>query len=99
MDGADGDALQAQHLVVELGQHPANLAVLALVQHDLQPGAFALTLEPANPACLDMAITQPDALEQFLDFRALTLAGDLYEIGPLDAVARMHERACQVAVI
>ena len=41
---ADGDAPQRHHLVPELGQHAADLAVLALGQDDPQPGAVACCL-------------------------------------------------------
>ena len=42
MHRADGGAPQAHDLVLEPGQHAADLAVLALAEHDLQPGALAL---------------------------------------------------------
>ena len=39
--GADRNPHQAEHFVVEFGEHSANLAILALAQHDFQYRAFS----------------------------------------------------------
>src|SRR4029077_7163625 len=56
----DGDAAQAQHLVIQAGQHSADLTVLPLVQDDTQPGAFAVCLQALDALGADVAVTQPD---------------------------------------
>ncbi len=81
------------------GQHAANLAVLALVEDDLQPGALTLRLQAAHPSGADVAIAEPDALEQLLDVFACRPAGYLNLIRFLDAEARMHETVGQVAIV
>ena len=43
-DRADRDAPEPHHFVSELGEHPADLAVLPFGQHDSQPGAVSLRL-------------------------------------------------------
>ena len=83
----------------QLGQHPANLAVLALVEHDLQPGAFALRFQPLDAAGADVAVAEPDALEQLLHVLAARLAGHLHLIRFLDAETRVHQPKGQVAIV
>ena len=61
----------------------------------LSPCVFS-RLHAAGP---DVAIAEPDALEQLLDVLAVGLAGHLDQIGLLDAEARMHEPIGQVAVV
>src|SRR5579871_1822206 len=90
-DGTDGHAAQHQDFVPQPCQHTANLAVLALVEDDLQPGAFALRFQATYPASADVAVAEPDALEQLFDILALWPASHLNVIRLLDAETRMHE--------
>jgi hypothetical protein len=99
MHRADGDALQPQHLVVELGEHPANLAVLPLAEHDPQPRPVALRLDAADALGLDLAVRQPDAVEQLLEVVRGRLAGDEYQVGLLDLVPRVHQGVGEFAVV
>src|SRR3712207_9007297 len=48
------------------GEHAADLAVLPLAEHDLHPGAGPLGLEDLEAAGADVAVAQPDPLEQLL---------------------------------
>src|SRR5262249_5538986 len=87
----DGHALQSQDLVPQPGQHAADLAVLALAQDDLQPGALALAAQALDAAGVDVAVAQPDALEQLLEILARGAAGHLDHVSLFDAEARVHE--------
>src|SRR5262249_15717005 len=62
-DGTDGGAAQHHDLVAEARQHAADLAVLALIEGDFQPGAFALRFQSLDAAGVDVAVAEPDALE------------------------------------
>src|SRR5207248_2526354 len=95
----NGDALQPQYLVAQLRQQTANLTVLSLGQDDAQPGRVAALLQTLDPARVDMAIAQPDALEQLLLIGAARAAKDQDVIGFLDAEARVHKPMGQLAVV
>src|SRR5262249_17801556 len=61
---ADGDPGQAHDLVAELGEHPADLTLLALGQDQLQYGGLALGADHPGPLGPDLAVRQPDPLGQ-----------------------------------
>src|SRR5207302_1530512 len=63
---ADLDAFEAQDLVIELGKHAADLAVLAFGEDDAQPGAVALSFQAFDLARLDMPLAEVNAFEQLL---------------------------------
>ena len=57
-------------------------------------------LEPLDALRLDVAVAQPDALEELLPGpRAVGCAGHLDQVGLLDAEARVHQPIGQVAVV
>ena len=68
--------------MIEARKHAADFAVLALTKNDLQPSAFALRLEPLDVACPDVAVAEPNALQDLLQVFFSGMAGDLdYCIG------------------
>src|SRR5262249_4812678 len=99
VDGADGNALQPHHLVREACKHAANLAVLAFIKNNAQPGAFALFFQALDMPGVNMALAEPDALAELGEILAGGRAGHLYEVALLHAEARVHELVSQVAII
>src|SRR5262249_41100674 len=95
----DGDAFQTKDFVFQPGEHPANLPVLAFAQDDAQPGALPLRLEALDLPGTDMALRQPNALEQAIDVLPAGNAGYLDEVRLFDLEARMHQSVGQVAVV
>ncbi len=99
MNPTDGDALQAQDLVTQLGQHAADFAILAFIQDDSQPGAFALVFYPVRLASLHVTLAQPDAFEQALQIFRRGMTGHLDEIRLIDSEARMHQAIGEIPVV
>ena len=98
-DGADGDPGQAHDLVSELGQHPADLALLALGQHQLERRRLALGADDPGPLGANLAVGQPDPLDQLThDFGA---GGPCHQspVRLLDPVSRMSQAVGQLAVV
>jgi hypothetical protein len=98
-EAADGDPFELMHLVAEAGQHPADFAVLPLVEHHLQHRALLVlgaeedVLGPGRP--LGEADTAAEVIDRFRSRDP----GDLHEIALLDPVARMGEEIRQFAVV
>ena len=99
LERAEGDADQAHHRQVEMGQHAAHLAVLALGQRDVEPGVGALL---AVEAGLDRAVVHAldgDAVGQRRQLRLVDRAMHARAVAPRPAVGRQLELARQAAVV
>src|SRR5579872_2618825 len=70
-----------------------------LAQDDLEPGALALLLELLDAASADVALAEVDAFEELLDVLSGGPAGNLDDIGLVDAEARVRQAIGQVAVV
>ena len=98
-DGTNGDAAQHHDLVAQPRQHAADLAILALVEDDFQPGAVPLRFQALDAAGADVAVAEPDPLEQLLHVLGVRMAGDLDVIRLVDAEAWVHQAIGQLAVV
>lgn len=99
-EGRKRDALELVDLVAERLDHAVDLAVLALVDRDAEPGVLALAGQD-----LDLgwhgggAVVKHDALAQRIDLAAIELAVDLDVVG-LGHVAAWREQAGgQLAIV
>ena len=81
------------------GQHPANLAVLAFVENDAHPGAFALVFLALCLPGFDVAVAQPDTFEESMQIVCGWVSCYQNQIRFLDAEAGMHQAMGEVAVI
>src|SRR5262249_38487262 len=99
LNRADRGTLEPQYLVAELCEHPADFAVLALTQDDLEPGALALLLEAFDALRAYAPLGEVDAFEQPLELLGRGVAEDLHEVGLLDAEPRVHQAEGEVAVV
>jgi hypothetical protein len=98
-DGADCDPVERHDLVSELGQHAADLAFLALGQHQLQQRGLALTADKASPLGTNFSVREPDAFGQFGQDLAARIAGHERAIELLNAVARVSEPVRELAIV
>jgi hypothetical protein len=94
------DSLQLVDLVAERLDHAMDLAMLALVDRDAEPGVLALARQD-----LDLgrhrhgAIVERDAVPQRLDLFAAELGVHLDVIGLGDVVARGEQPRRQIAIV
>ena len=63
---ADGDPGQAHDLVPKPCQHPADLALLALGQHQLERGCLTLATGEPGPLGTNLAVGKPDSFGQLV---------------------------------
>lgn len=93
------DPVKFQNLVFQLGQHPANLAILPLGQHDANPRAVPLFFQFADVLRFHFSIRKPDPGRQLLQIGHAGVTGHQGFIGFFDADARVHQLMGQVAVV
>ena len=87
------------HLVAEPGQHPANLPILALVEHHLQHGAQLVLGADRHPLGMHLAFREPHAAAQRLEQLFRGHARHLDEVFLLDAVSRVGEQVGEPAIV
>jgi hypothetical protein len=98
-DRADRDPVQRHDLVLELGQHPADLVLFPFGQDQLEEGGLSLAADDPDPLGADLAVGQPDALGQLGERLRAGQAGDQYMVRLLDPEAGMREAVGQLAVV
>jgi hypothetical protein len=99
LDGANGHAAEAHDLVAELGQHAADLAVLAFGEDHFEDGGLALLAGDADLAGAGLAFSQPDALGEVAEGSVVGGAGDEGAIELFDAVSGVGEAVGELAVV
>ena len=87
------------HLVAEAGEHPADLAVLALVEHHLEYGALLVLRTDRNPLRVHLPLGQTDAAAKSVDQLLGGHTGDLHEVFFLHAIPRMSEEVGEAPVV
>jgi hypothetical protein len=97
--GANGDPLQLVNLVAERGQHPADFAILALVEHHLQHGALLVLRTDRDPLRMHLRLGEPDAPPQLVDQFFRRHARDLHEVLLLDTIPGVSEEIREPAVV
>jgi hypothetical protein len=95
----DGDSGQGHDLVSKLGEHSADLAFLALGQNQLELRGLSLSVNDSSALGADFALGKPNAFGQPRDQFRARKTGDEGAIDLLDAIARMCQPVCQLAVI
>jgi hypothetical protein len=85
--------------VPELGEHSANLSLLALGQNQLELGGMALTAHDPGPLGADLAVGQPDALGQLGKRIRAGQAGHECAIKLLHSEPGVRKPVGQVAVV
>jgi len=82
VEGADGDADEAEDFDVEGVEHAANLAILALVESDFEPGVFfAGTKEGGALAAEEFGAFGFDTAFERFEKGRIRDVGDLHVIG------------------
>jgi hypothetical protein len=87
------------HLVTKAGEHSADLAVLALVEHHLQHGALLVLRTDRDPLGMHLRLREPDAAVQSVDELLAGHARDLDEIFLLHAISRVGQEVGEAAVV
>jgi hypothetical protein len=98
-DRADRDPVQRHDLVAQLGQHPADLTLLAFGEDQLERGGLALMADDPHSLGANLAIGQPDAFGYLGERFAGRQTGHQHAIQFLHAVARMRQSIRQLAVV
>ncbi len=98
-DRAYRDAVKRHHFVPELGQHPANLAVLSLGQNQLEHIGLALTADESGPLGANLAVRQPDSRRQLGQNLLIRRTGDERTVHFFNAITRMSQPIRQLAVV
>ncbi len=83
----------------QLGEHPADLAFLALGQDQLELGGLSLAADDPSTLGADLAVGQPDAFGQLGDHFRAGKARDQRAIDLLDPIARMGQLVRELPVI
>src|SRR5262249_14909892 len=99
LERTQGGAAQAHDLVPQPGEHAPDLAVLALIEDDLQPGAVTLRLEALDTRRLNASAAQPDTFEQLAQVFRRGMAGHLDLIRLRHAEPGVREAVGQVAIV
>jgi hypothetical protein len=63
-DRADSHAMERHDLVAEFREHSADLSLLALGEHQLEPRGLALTADDPRSLGANLAVGEPDTLGQ-----------------------------------
>ena len=95
----DRDTLELMHLVAKLGEHAADLTVLAFVENHFENRALFVLAAETHPLGMDFAFGQANALPQPLEQIRARHTGHLYEVFFFDTVAGMREQVRQVAIV
>ena len=98
-DRSDGDPGQRHHLVAELGEHPADLAILAFGEHHFEDAGLSLLADDPHSLGPDLAFGQPDSLGELIKDLAVGETGDDHSVDLLDAKLGMGELVGEVAVV
>ncbi len=98
-DRPDRDPGQGHHLVAELGEHPPNLAVLALGQDQFQDRRLAPLADRPDPLGPDLAFGQPDPVGELRQDLASGRAGDGHPVKLLDAELGVGQLVGQFAIV
>ena len=85
--------------MAEAGEHPADLAVLALVEHHLEHGALLVLRLDRHPLRVHLAFSEADAPPQLLEQFFVRHARNLHEVFLLDAVARVGQEIGERPVV
>jgi len=88
---ADGDAHEAQDLDAERAEHPADLAVAALVEHDCEPGVAPAGPEHGRRPRAQALAVDHEARREAREHGLVGHAVDLHVIGLLDAGGRIEK--------
>jgi hypothetical protein len=99
IDRTDGDAAERHDLVAELRQHPADLALLALGQDQLELRRVSLTPHDPGPGGADLAVGEPDAACQPGQGLGGGHARDERAIKFLDSITGVSQPVGQIAVV
>jgi hypothetical protein len=96
---SDRYPLELMDLVTEPREHPADFAVLALVEHHLENGALAVLGADRHPFRVHFSLGQPHPLPQLAEqvFRGNTR--DLHEVFFFHAVAGMREEVGERTIV
>lgn len=97
--GADGDALQIPHRMTQQGCGAPDLAVAALVHHQLQPGVLRALPQPAQPQGLAGDPIERHAAPPGSQHLGRGLAGHPHPIGLGVAVAGVGELQGEAAIV
>lgn len=96
---AHGDPSEAENLVSDAGEQPADLTVSTFVQHDLQVGALLLPTSDSYVRHLGEAVRKMNALPELAKDGGFRRTRDANAIDFIDAVTGMCQFISEFAII
>ncbi len=99
LQGTEGGALEADHLVSYAGHHPSNFPITSLSQFELQERTFSSCLEFSGGVDLEVPVGELESLAELFEAVSIGDPGDLNAVDPGHLVARVNQLVGQFAIV
>jgi hypothetical protein len=97
---SDGNAEQPQHVDAKWRQHAADVAILAFIEHDLEPGIFFTRTEDTGTlGAQETAVIAADSAGNGFEQRSVRDRANLYVIGFVEMGLGREHKCCPVGIV